>query len=368
LSFQSLDLPSHLADIDKHRQAALDAISEYLLAIVDGIAVIAINGPMMKHASSFSSSVSTVEIRRLLHALEHDPAILGIILRIESPGGTVSGTKELADDIARINERKPIVAFCEDLTASAAYWVASQAGTIYANPTALVGSIGTYCVVMDSSGMAEKEGVKVHVVRAGDYKGMGQPGTVVTDAHIAELQKQVDGLNTFFLDAVSRGRELEGDKLTSIADGRVFLASEAKDLGLVDEVMTFEEAFQAFELKVAPMRLTNPNYLAREDRPVLARDLDHITGNALGFHYRNELNEMKLSCIRDGVFVLDAVAKCEAFALDHMTAKRDDLTAMGFDQAQQLSMLRSIVTIAEAKRIAKEKGVRPLATLPKRFG
>jgi len=248
---ESSNLNLHLSNIDQNRQEALDRIEDSFATTEEGIGVISIEGALMKHASSFSQSSSTVAIRKQLRAMAADPRVSGIILRIDSPGGTVSGTKELADEIVKARESKPVWAFCNDLTASAAYWIASQCDRVEANPTALVGSIGTYCVVVDSSKAAEKAGFEVHVVRAGTYKGMGTAGTEITDDQLAELDKQVVGLNQFFLQAVEAGRSLSREQVASLADGRCHLAQQAKSLDLIDDVSSFEDFFDRFVSSVS---------------------------------------------------------------------------------------------------------------------
>lgn len=228
----------HLAMRDDQPAANYDPYAYDIVA--GGIAVIEASGPMMKFASSFSGGTSTARMRRQVRNAVNDEAVNGILLRIDSPGGTVSGTKDLADDVAQAVKRKPVYAFAEDLCASAAYWVGSQATKIFTNPTGLVGSIGTYMVIEDASGMAEKMGVKVHVVRAGEFKGAGVPGTEVTDAQLNEWQRVIDSLNDQFIRGVAQGRGFSLKAVREIADGRAYVGSAAAALNLVDGVQSFD--------------------------------------------------------------------------------------------------------------------------------
>lgn len=209
--------------------------------VSDNVAVVSITGSLMKQQSSMGGGTSTAMAKRTIRALANDPNIGAIVLRIDSPGGTVAGTEELAAEIANANKKKPVLAYIEDLGASAAYWVASQAREISANATALVGSIGTYGVVQDMSALAAKEGVKVHVVRAGAYKGAGVPGTEVTQGQLAEMQRTVNALNSHFLNGVANGRGMAIERVQTLADGRVHIASEAKSIGLIDHISTLDE-------------------------------------------------------------------------------------------------------------------------------
>ena len=214
----------------------------YTVLEKDGIAIVEVSGVLQKQVASMSRGTSTVLLRRELQELQRDDAVKGVLLVIESPGGTAAGTKELADAVRSLALSKPVHAHIEDLGASAAYWVASQAKRISANEPALVGSIGTYAVVHDLSGKAASEGIKVHVVRAGTRKGVGVPGTEVTAEDLADVQKVVDSRNSIFLRYVSEGRSLSIEKVQELADGRVHPATDAVEMQLIDRVSSIDEA------------------------------------------------------------------------------------------------------------------------------
>lgn len=240
--FQGLDLHVHLqtAGAETIRQSADVPKAD----IRDGVEVIGLYGSLMKQQASMSRSTSTVMARRRLRAAGRNPDVNAILLHIESPGGTAAGTNELAADIAALAQQKPVYAFIEDLGASAAYWAASQATKIFANPTAIVGSIGTYGVVYDYSQAAAKDGVRVHVIRAGEMKGAGIPGTEITAEQLAEQQKIVTGLNEFFIRGVKAGRKLSLEQTRELADGRVYVGQAAVDRKLIDGVQSLDDTFQ----------------------------------------------------------------------------------------------------------------------------
>ena len=215
----------------------------------DGIARISLRGHLMKGLSKFGGT-STVMTRVALRAAVSDADVRGIMLHIDSPGGTVAGTADLADEVQAANAKKPVHAYIEDLGASAAYWVASQTQRITAGRTARVGSIGTVAVIEDSSGEAEKAGVKVHVISTGDFKGAGTPGTEVTDEQLAYVQEMVDDLNGHFLQAVMQGRGMLSEDVQNVADGRVHIAIKAWAIGLIDEVGSFGDAVGALVRQV----------------------------------------------------------------------------------------------------------------------
>jgi len=213
--------------------------------MVDNVAVITLRGPLMKFVSSLSPGTSTSFARRQIREAVADDRVKAILLRIDSPGGTVSGTRDLAEDVAAANKQKPVAAFIEDLGASAAYWIASQAGQVYANATAIVGSIGTYAVIWDQSVAAAQAGIIVHVIRAGDLKGAAEPGTPVTQALLDKWQRLVDTLNGFFLKAVAKGRGLSAASVRNWANGDVWVGDQAQSLGLIDGVKTIDQVLRA---------------------------------------------------------------------------------------------------------------------------
>jgi len=232
---QSQD-PEKQAAIKKRAATAFDTTRDGSIAVVE------LQGSLAKHASSFSGSQSMVAARRQLRSAASDPRVTGIMLKIDSPGGTVAGTADLADDIAAAAKLKPVHAYIEDLGASAAYWLASQADKITANKSAEVGSIGVFSVVTDWSALAEKEGAKVNVIRFGEFKGAGVAGTEITDDQLAEWQKSVDAYGEMFVAAIAKGRGMSIAQVKQLADGKIHIASDAVELSLIDGVGSFEAA------------------------------------------------------------------------------------------------------------------------------
>ena len=205
------------------------------------VAVIELTGLLVKGESSLYESTSTVRARREIRNAADDPSVGGILLVIDSPGGTAAGTADLARETLEASVKKPVFAFIEDLGASAAYYVASQTDRIYANErSALVGSIGTLMGVYDVSGAAAKEGVKALVFATGPLKGTGFPGSEVTDEQQAYLQAIVDQTQRSFDQAVREGRGLSDEDLAAVRSGAVFVAEEAQRLKLIDGVQTLD--------------------------------------------------------------------------------------------------------------------------------
>jgi signal peptide peptidase SppA len=209
------------------------------------IARVVVRGTMMKGQSSFGGT-STVALRRDIRQAAADPNVSGILLDIDSPGGTVAGTADLAAEVRAARRRKPVWAHIDDLGASAAYWVASQADQLFANDrTALVGSIGTVLTVYDQSAAAEAQGVKPLVFATGPLKGAGAPGSPVTEEQRNYFQSIVDDSQVSFDAAVKNGRNFTADQLAAVKTGGVFPAAKALDLGLIDGIRSIDRTLEA---------------------------------------------------------------------------------------------------------------------------
>jgi signal peptide peptidase SppA len=208
------------------------------------LAVIEVNNVLSK-AASFRGT-SSIQIRQNIRQAAADPTVSGIMLAIDSPGGTVAGTADLVSDVKLARRAKPVYAQIQDLGASAAYWVASQADQVFANDkTALVGSIGTLMTVYDMSLAAEKEGIKPFVFATGPLKGAGTPGAPLTDGQQAYFQQLVDDSQASFDAAVRTGRGMSAADLAKVRTGGVFTASQALELKLIDGIRSIDRTLEA---------------------------------------------------------------------------------------------------------------------------
>lgn len=218
---------------------------------VGGVAVLQIEGPLQKQDAWSMDGTSTVRTRRALRRALRDEAVDSILLLIDSPGGQVSGTHELAMDVRKAAGQMPVYAYCEDCCCSAAYYIASQANLVYASPSAIMGSIGVYATLYDLSKAAEAQGVIVHVVRDGEEKGDFTPGLPITAEQLSRMQQIVDFYGAQFRKAVSETRfpDKPLTKGTSPARGDVFLGADARRVGLVDGITSLDNVLFAMRKK-----------------------------------------------------------------------------------------------------------------------
>jgi len=231
------------------------------------VAVVMLTGTLMKSVGSMQAGTSTVAARRELRQAANDPDVSAIVLAVDSPGGTVSGTADLAAEVKAAAKKKPVMAYVEDLGASAAYWVASQADAVYANSdTALIGSIGTLMVVYDTSAAAEKDGVKTLVFGTGPLKGAGADGAPVTGAQQQYFRGLVDDSQRAFDAAVKSARSLTDRQLESAKTGGVFAAAEAIDRKLIDGIRSFDAVVNEAAAE-AKRRARASSKQARADSP-----------------------------------------------------------------------------------------------------
>jgi signal peptide peptidase SppA len=278
-AIQSMDLVAHIqasqAEQATQKQSGSPKAGKPY-PVDRGLARFDFVGTMTKYGSSFSAAPGMVQARRAITQAAADPDVESILLVFDSPGGTSAGARELADAVAKAAQRKRVVAYADDLMASAAYFVASGASEIVASQSAMVGSIGTYAILTDWSGLYAKDGIKVHVIRAGEYKGSGSPGTEITAKQIDELQRIVNGVNAPFVAAVQRGRRLTTEQARLLADGRIHLAADAVGLGLADRIESLEQVIEELSAK-GRKRMSDENMPSRQ--AATFADLKAISGD-----------------------------------------------------------------------------------------
>jgi protease-4 len=173
-----------------------------------------------------------------LRKAEKDPLVKAVVLQLDSPGGSVTASDVLYNEIRLFKERtgRTVVAVMMDIAASGAYYIALPADVILAHPTTVTGSVGVIFVRPKVEGLMEKIGVGIEVSKSGKNKDIGSPFRATTPEEERIFQAMTDQLATRFLDLVRTHRQLGTAQLDAVASARVYLAQEALNLKLVDRI------------------------------------------------------------------------------------------------------------------------------------
>ncbi len=315
------------------------ATSNKLLSIEDGVGIVAINGPIMRKPDLFAriliGATDTEEIGAAIHEARMRPDVKAVMLDIDSPGGTVAGTPELAAAISALDQRKPVYAFSSGLMASAAYWIASQARAVYATPSAQVGSIGVVQAVVDRSAAINAAGIKVEVFSVGKYKAMGAPGTPLTDDQRELIQSNLAEIAGEFHAAVlAKGRAIPAEAM----EGQTFSGRQAQRHNLSGMVPDRAEAMRRLKVYHAAVDTSSRAMTTSlEDQLLEARtQVDDLTRD---YQAQTELlteNSTALDALRGEVETLTA-------QLESLTIERDSA-------AQESATLHSRITALQASQ------------------
>lgn len=216
--------------------------TDYSFPVVDGIAVISVIGPLTNRADWFSqisgmASYQTIA-RQLREFKESD--LNACILEIDSPGGSVLGLAELADQIYSIRESSQMItSIACPMAASAGYYLACQTDELWATPSAMVGSIGTVMRMVDTDRAYKNAGYDPVTIRSHELKCIG--AGAVTPNQQSELQRECMSYFNQFKEAVMRGRGMTEEQVDELATGQVWVGEELLDLGLVDNIGSIEK-------------------------------------------------------------------------------------------------------------------------------
>ena len=219
------------------------------MCITNGVAILPIVGSLVNRGAwigANSGLVSYEGIAAQLREAQADPEVRAILLDIDSPGGEATGMFTTANLVRAVNEVKPVLAFVNDVAASAAYGIASAASEIIVSPTSMVGSIGVVLTHLDRSGELEDRGVKPTLIHAGAHKVDGHPFGPLSDAVRADLQAEVLKIYDQFVGLVAEGR---AGRISAAAiratEARTYLGADAIAQGLADRMASLDEVIAA---------------------------------------------------------------------------------------------------------------------------
>jgi protease-4 len=182
-------------------------------------------------------------VREELQKAEADERVKAVIVRINSPGGTITASDILYHELLAFKARKkvPVIAVIMDVGASGGYYAALAADTIVVNPTTITGSIGVVMITVNAQGLLEKIGVAPLAIKSGPMKDAGSPFRSLTEPERAVFQGIIDEMYGRFVGLIVQARKMPEDRVRGLADGRVYTADQALKLGLVDRIGYLED-------------------------------------------------------------------------------------------------------------------------------
>jgi signal peptide peptidase SppA len=226
--------------------------------ISGGVAVLPVRGVISHRSSFFSELFGGASVERMSEDLDmmvKNPNIGAIVLDVDSPGGSVSGVMEFAEQIQEARKEKKIVAVANPQSASAAYHIASAAEELIVAPSGSVGSIGVFMMHQDFSEAMKAEGINTTFIKAGKYKTEGNPYEPLTDEAKEALQERVDAYYDYFVKGVAKGRGVNAsDVRNGFGQGRMVMAKDAVKQGMADRVGTLADTLQRLGVKAESER------------------------------------------------------------------------------------------------------------------
>jgi protease-4 len=207
--------------------------------------------------------------------------IKGVLLVVNSPGGAVAPSIEMALAVKRLKEKKPVVSYASGIMASGSYYASIYSSKIIANPGSMIGSIGVIMQSPNIKELADKLGIKEQVVKAGKYKEIGTSTREWSKVERGELQTMIDDTYDMFVTDVAKARGLNKNRKTEFADAHIFTARMAKKVGLIDEVGSIYEAEKLIE------KLSSVNFPSwkKKDRMEKLMDKLAVEGVAKVYSY-----------------------------------------------------------------------------------
>jgi protease-4 len=211
------------------------------------ILILPIDGVIMEKESNsilFPSENTVSEVRERLKKAKEDSRVKAVILRIDSPGGTVTGSDTIHNEIRKFKEEtgKKVIAWFGSTAASGGYYVSAGADKIVAHPTTVTGSIGVILQLATIEKLLEKIGVTPVTIKSGERKDAGSPFRPILPEEKEYLQNIINHLHERFVQTVAQGRKMPLDEVRKLADGRIFTAEEALQAKLVDSIGYLDDA------------------------------------------------------------------------------------------------------------------------------
>jgi len=209
------------------------------------LAVLYAEGEITTLPSSFSGgSIITEKLAKELKKLQDDESVKAVVLRINSPGGSAYISEQIWRQVVELRKKKPIVVSMGNVAASGGYYISCAANKIVAEENTLTGSIGIFGLFPNTSGLFEKLALTTDVVKTNAYSDLGTPSRPMSNDEQALIQTYIERGYEVFLSRCAQGRRMSVEAIDSIGQGRVWTGSQARELGLVDELGGIDRAIE----------------------------------------------------------------------------------------------------------------------------
>jgi len=235
-TFRQISLSGYATVSDNQRGTRVRSAPQIALVYADGEIVSGEGG---------STQVGGDRLAKQLRDLRRDEDVKAVVLRVNSPGGSATASEVIQREVQLIAETKPIVVSMGNVAASGGYWISSYGSKIFAQPNTVTGSIGVFGMLLNVQSLGNNQGITWDVVKTGPYADIETVTRPKTAQEMAIIQQMVDRIYARFLNLIVESRNLPAQKVSEIAQGRVWSGQEAKQLGLVDEIGGLNDAILA---------------------------------------------------------------------------------------------------------------------------
>jgi protease-4 len=227
-----------------------------------GIKIISIKEAIIPSGKKpFSSGDMVEEILNEIEKAREDKNVLGIVLRINSPGGSVGAVQEIYTSLKKFRQEKPLVVSIEDIALSGGYYIASLGNPIFANKGSLVGSIGVIVISFNAKKLLDNIGIKVNVIKSGKHKDILFWGREVSNDEKKMIEDMLEKAHRQFIEDVASARSLSIKYIKPYSDGRLIISEEAIKIKLVDKIGNINEAISYLWKKI----------LKRKGKPIIIK-------------------------------------------------------------------------------------------------
>lgn len=201
-------------------------------------------GDKIGQVNLYGTIMESREVVDWINELADDDSVKGVLMRVDSPGGTIGPSQEIYAAVAALAKKKPVVASYGTVAASGGYYSSAPCTKIVANPGSITGSIGVIAEFMTFESVLDKLGIRPEVLTTGPFKGAGSPLKTMTPPQREQMLGLLNDLHAQFVDDVARARKLDRDSVAALADGSAMTGKQAMMFGLVDELGSRDDAIR----------------------------------------------------------------------------------------------------------------------------